>query len=446
MNHIKLKQIILWFVLVILFAIWGIAFQVYHQADSLKQHQHESNERVYEKIKDTELKNYVELAEQAIAHLYHSGKSDADTQKEAKDILRNLSYGPGLDGYFFLFDLKGVMLMHPRQPELVGQDLWTLTDENGDPSIQRLIQQAKREGTGFVNYNWPRPSNENTVSVPKRAYVSVLKNWGWVLGTGVYLDDVYAELKKFSKPTSINIIYPMMWIIGFSSVGLLVIGGLIWSTKRRSEVNTQPNTLTQKDGGSRISPVFHNPIAAQDGFDKSILEVEHEEDSTTATRGVPRTQVFISYSHEDRLWLEWLQTYLRPLEEEYGGKIDCWADTRVETGERWRQDIEEALARTKVAVLLVSPHFLASKFITKIELPSLLKAAEQDGATIMPVIVSPCRFLCTPSLAQFKAANDPKRTLLHMKPAGWGQVFLDLSVSIEKAFSIADAPAGAAKG
>jgi two-component system NarL family sensor kinase len=233
------KNKILWIVLAVLFfAISVIAYPVYHQAASLNQQQHETNKRVYENIKDTELKNYVELAEQAIAHLYHSEKSDADTQKGAKDILRNLSYGPGLDGYFFLFDINGVMLMHPRQPKLVGQNLWTLPDENGDPSsVKRLIQQAKKEGAGFVNYKWPRPSNENTVSVAKRAYVSILKNWGWVLGTGVYLDDRDAELKKFDKPISINIIHPMIWIIGISSVGLLVIGGLIWSTKRRSEVN-----------------------------------------------------------------------------------------------------------------------------------------------------------------------------------------------------------------
>jgi hypothetical protein len=159
---------------------------------------------------------------------------------------------------------------------------------------------------------------------------------------------------------------------------------------------------------------------------------------------VPRTQVFISYSHKDKLWLERLQTHLTPLR--YGSKIDYWDDTRIKIGGNGREAIQEALARAKVAVCLVSADFLASKFITKVELPMLLKAAEQDGVTIMPVIVSPCRFLRTPSLAQFQAANDPKRALCKMKLAEREKVLVKLSESIEDAFSITDAPAMAAKG
>ncbi|HYR10634.1 MAG TPA: toll/interleukin-1 receptor domain-containing protein, partial [Longimicrobium sp.] len=124
-----------------------------------------------------------------------------------------------------------------------------------------------------------------------------------------------------------------------------------------------------------------------------------------------RIRVFISYSHADAEWLERLQKHLKPLQRE---GIEVWDDTRLKAGEQWREEIREALAKTKVAVLLISADFLASDFIVTNELPPLLKAAEEDGATILPVIISPCRFTREASLSRFQAVNDPAKPLLRM--------------------------------
>src|SRR2546423_5772777 len=142
-----------------------------------------------------------------------------------------------------------------------------------------------------------------------------------------------------------------------------------------------------------------------------------------------RTKVFISYSHQDAEWLQRLRVHLKPLEREH--RIDIWDDTRIRPGSKWRKEIKQALAATKVAVLLVSADFLASDFIATDELPPLLSAAEKEGAVILPVILSPSRFLKTPSLAQFQSVNLPSRPLIGMAKDEQEAVLVSVSEAIE---------------
>jgi hypothetical protein len=122
-----------------------------------------------------------------------------------------------------------------------------------------------------------------------------------------------------------------------------------------------------------------------------------------------RTKIFISYSHNDAEWLRRLRVHLKPLEREH--RVEVWDDTMIKPGTYWKEEIERALAVAKVAVLLVTADFLASDFIATDELPPLLSAAEGDGAVILPVIVSPSRFLRIPSLSRFQTVNNPSRPL-----------------------------------
>lgn len=96
-----------------------------------------------------------------------------------------------------------------------------------------------------------------------------------------------------------------------------------------------------------------------------------------------RDQIFISYSHKDNAWLERLQTMLAPLQPQE--ILMIWADTNIRPGQLWKEEIERALARAKVAVLLVSPAFLASGWIHTEELPQPVETARREGLTSLRI-------------------------------------------------------------
>lgn len=125
-----------------------------------------------------------------------------------------------------------------------------------------------------------------------------------------------------------------------------------------------------------------------------------------------RTKIFISYSHQDAAWLERLRVHLRPLERDFGA--DVWDDTRIQSGAKWREEIARALESARVAILLVSADFLGSDFIAGNELPSLLKAAEEEGTVILPIILNHSGFMRNEALSRFQAFNPPSKPLLDM--------------------------------
>ena len=151
-----------------------------------------------------------------------------------------------------------------------------------------------------------------------------------------------------------------------------------------------------------------------------------ERDNMTPERDL----IFVSYSHLDRRWLERLQTVIKPLIR--NRTLSVWDDTRIQPGQRWRSEIDSALERARVAVLLVSPNFLASDFIAQNELLPLLDAAEKQGMSVIWVPISASLYKET-EIEQYQAAHKPDQPLDTLPESEQNAILVRICEYIKKA-------------
>ncbi len=128
----------------------------------------------------------------------------------------------------------------------------------------------------------------------------------------------------------------------------------------------------------------------------------------SAEKPLKRDLAFIGYSQRDKRALDQLHTSLELYARDQA--IKYWDDTKIPSGAKWKEEIQKALKSAAVAILLVSPDFLASGFIARNELPPLLKAAEEEGVTILSVILRDCLFEDS-NLRGFQSVNPPSEPL-----------------------------------
>ena len=146
--------------------------------------------------------------------------------------------------------------------------------------------------------------------------------------------------------------------------------------------------------------------------------------------------VFVSYCHADAAWLDRVRIHLRPLVRQTG--LDLWDDSRISPGQAWHEEISKALARARVAILLVSADFLASDFVVNNELPPLLHQAARGGLLIVPLIVSHCLFREHEELARYQCVNSPDRPLSDMSSGDAEATLVALGRSIDQYFRLLD--------
>lgn len=264
-------KILLLAVVPLLVSLALIAWAVLAQQSSLAERRRLQLRTAFMSAKEGELRHYVALALSTISPIYNLGRDDEDTKKQVMQRLANLDYGP--DGYFFLYTMDGVNLMHPRQPELVGKNLIEIRDKGGEPTIRMLLERA-RSGGGFVVYRWRKPSLQ--VEAPKLGYVTVLERWGWMIGTGLYLDDIDEIMRQLDDELERNVHATLLWIAGAGGLGVAVIFGcmLILSFSEHKVSDAKLTLLARKVVHSQEEERAYLSRELHDGTGQTLVAIK----------------------------------------------------------------------------------------------------------------------------------------------------------------------------
>ena len=123
------------------------------------------------------------------------GNMQADSARQlAAERIREIRYGDDYKDYFWIIDMQPVMIMHPYRPELIGNDLNDYEDPDGKLLFVEAARIAENSGEGYIDYMW-QWKDDSTRIVPKLSFVKAYEPWGWVVGTGIYLEDVREEIR-----------------------------------------------------------------------------------------------------------------------------------------------------------------------------------------------------------------------------------------------------------
>jgi len=172
-----------------------------------------------------------------LAKLEHDQQLGLLTREEAQDRaidqFRSLHYGQEMKDYFWINDMHPRVVIHPYRSELNGTDVSDYVDPDGKHVFMEIVKTVKQHGSGYVHYKWQSRDNKFLI-VPKISYVKGFKPWGWIIGTGIYIDDVKAEIAAISS----NVINFSLLILLFITLLLGSIVSLSYSThvrQRRAE-------------------------------------------------------------------------------------------------------------------------------------------------------------------------------------------------------------------
>lgn len=288
------------FFLILLVVFTGVSILA---ATALIQSKHKLKQ-----AKSIKTRNVVETAGSVIQHYYdryRDGKiGEKQAQQEALDAIRDMRYNT--NDYFWVNDLDHIMLMHPIKPALDGKDTSGIKDPSDFYLFREFVKVAKADGAGFVPYLWPKPGFETPVE--KISYVQLFRPWGWVIGSGVYMDDVEAEFIAGAKTfaaIALGLIIVLVAIMSFIATSILT--PLEEAAEAMRDIAEGEGDLTRTlstNGRDEISLLGHkfnifikkiNSLVTSVGVSTSQVATASEQLSATSHEG---TQLTFKQSQE----------------------------------------------------------------------------------------------------------------------------------------------------
>lgn len=277
------------------------ALSQYH-AQRLAEQQAQLIEDSLLSAKRRELQNYVELALGVLAPMSEGTLSQQQErqQQQAKAMLGSIHYGT--DGYFFVYDQNGTCLVHPMA-QFVGQDLRQVVDSSGRHVIPDLIETARRGG-GFQRYSWQKPSTHEIAE--KLTYVTLMPRWGWVVGTGVYLDDIARASQQLRERSAAGIRSTLrsLGLVSLLAVSGVFACGITLNTSQQRMADAKLKALNQRivtlqeDERARVSRELHDGVSQILVAAKFHIESAHQKAKSEGSRAMPDLEIGLSQLSE----------------------------------------------------------------------------------------------------------------------------------------------------
>ena len=197
----------------------------------------------------TKTKHLVEAQASMIQHLMDAAAQKTISEDEARARALDIIKGSRFDqnNYFWIHDLDTRMVSHPMKPELNGKDISEMKDPSGKRFFVAMNEIVRSHGEGFVEYYWPAPGKADGAPVPKVSFVKLIPKWNWVIGAGIYLDDV--------NQTFYSVLWRMIAIsiALFSAVGVVVLSvsfRLVREVNQSVEIVTRSSDSVRHAGSS----------------------------------------------------------------------------------------------------------------------------------------------------------------------------------------------------
>jgi methyl-accepting chemotaxis protein len=173
--------------------------------------------------KKKNVKNTVEVAYGIVDYynsLYKAGELPLEqAQQDAEDAVNKLRYEG--NEYFWINDYNLIMIMHPIKAGMDNTSIADIKDPDGKYIFREMVDLAKTRGEGFVSYRWDRPGSD--VPIPKISFIKSYDDWGWVIGSGIYVEDVEEAINEFIWKIGMLLIV----VIGFALAAGLVVARTI---------------------------------------------------------------------------------------------------------------------------------------------------------------------------------------------------------------------------
>ncbi|MDW6018275.1 methyl-accepting chemotaxis protein [Vibrio plantisponsor] len=250
------------------------------------------------KAKQTQTRHLVENTHSLLNYFYQLQNqgtlSEQQAQDQAKQAVAKLRYGE--EDYFWMNDLTPTMIMHPFKPQLDGKNLSAVKDPQGKALFVEMANIAQEQGEGTVYYMWPKPGSDTDVE--KVSYVKLFEPWGWIVGSGVYIDDVNALVwqRLQSVFTGLAIVLIAMLTLAYL-IGLSITKPCVATLQAMEDIAKGEGDLTKqldasgKDELSRIAQAFNqfthklrhivlDIVPVTDGVTGSALELTHVAQNT----------------------------------------------------------------------------------------------------------------------------------------------------------------------